>query len=97
MDRNRIYKVVIDGKTVGELWPGQAGFFDVSPGAHRVRVKIDLMGSPELEVSLDRGQVIDLLCTGAGSAMAMFTTLFRRNSYLDLRPMTPEENETLNG
>ncbi|MGA8725423.1 MAG: hypothetical protein WB565_10285 [Acidimicrobiales bacterium] len=93
MDRHRLYRVIIDGKTEGELWPGQTAFFGISPGAHRVRVKIDFMGSNELSVEPRAGQVLDLVCKGNGSAVALFKTIFARNSYVNLRLMTSDESE----
>jgi hypothetical protein len=31
MDRNRVYKVVVDGETSGEIWPNQLGTYSVTP------------------------------------------------------------------
>lgn len=95
MDRNRVYKVIIDDLVVGELWPAQSGSFDISAGQHRVRVKIDFMGSRELVVSANAGEVVELTCKGHGSAAAMFNTFFRRNSYVDLHVTSPEESQEL--
>jgi hypothetical protein len=97
MDRNRVYKVLIDGSKVGELWPGKTGAFDISAGEHRIRVKIDFMGSKELTISPSAGEVIELSCNGHGSALALFNTIFRWNSYLDLRVMTVEESNERSG
>jgi hypothetical protein len=53
------------------------------------------MGSQQLIVSPSDGEVVELVCKGRGSALAMFNTIFRRNSYLDLHLMTSEEREEL--
>ncbi len=95
MDRNRLYKVVIDGSIACELWPNQNIRIDVPPGQHNVRVKIDVMGSNEMAVQLEAGEVVELACRGNGSLLALFNTLFRRNSYLDLHFITPEETTNL--
>jgi hypothetical protein len=95
MDRNRVYKVMIDGKVVGELWPSQIESFRVAEGAHRVRVKIDLMGSNELEVEATFENAVELACRGGGSVVAMLKTIFKRNSYLNLRPITTKEKGDL--
>jgi hypothetical protein len=58
-------------------------------------VKIDFMGSRELIVSPIAGEVIELACRGHGSASAIFNTIFRRNSYLELQTITSEEGEKL--
>lgn len=91
VDRNRLYKVVIDDQEVGELWPGQRMSFDVVSGERRVLVKIDFMKSNELALTPQPGDVIDLTCTGRGSLVAFFNTIFRRKAYLDLHVMTPSE------
>ncbi len=93
MDRNRVYKVVIDGSAVGELWPSQSEWFDVSSGEHLVRVRIDFMSSNELHVAPVEGEVLELACRGRSSPIAMFSTIFKRNSYLDLHVMTSKESE----
>ena len=91
VDRNRLYKVLVDGKEVGELWPGQRLSINAPSGERRVLVKIDFMRSNELVLSPESGEVVDLTCTGRGSPMAFFNTVFRRKAYLDLHPMTSSE------
>lgn len=91
MDRHRVYKVVIDGRQAGEMWPGQRLTLHVPSGARRIFVEIDVMRSNELVVSPQPGDVIDLTCRGFGSLLALFNTVFRRKAYLDLRVMTPAE------
>jgi len=91
VDRNRLYKVVIDDQEVGELLPGQRMSFDVASGERRVLVKIDFMRSNELALTPQPGDVVDLTCTGKGSPIAFFNTIFRRKAYLDLHVMTPSE------
>ena len=91
IDRNRVYKVVIDDHEVGEIWPGQRLSFDVPSGERRVLLKIDFMRSNELAVAPQAGDVIELTSTGKGSAIAFFNTIFRRKAYLDLHVMTSSE------
>ena len=91
VDRNRLYKVVIDDHDAGDLWPGQRLSFDVPSGERRVLIKIDFMRSNELALAPQPGDVIDLTCTGRGSPIAFFTTIFRRRAYIDLHVMTPSE------
>jgi hypothetical protein len=91
VDRNRVYKVVIDDHEVGEIWPGQRQSFDVPAGGRRVLLKIDFMRSNELTVTPQQGDIIELTCTGKGSPIAFFNTIFRRKAYLDLHAMTSSE------
>ena len=91
VDRNRLYRVVIDDQEVGELWPGQRLSFNVPSGERRVLVKIDFMRSNELALAPEPGDVVELACIGKGSLVAFFNTIFRRKAYLDLHVMTQGE------
>jgi hypothetical protein len=91
MDRNRVYKVLIDDQERGEIWPGQRLSVNVSAGERRVLVKIDFMRSNELALTVLQGEDVDLTCAARGSALAIFNTIFRRKAYLDLHTMTASE------
>lgn len=91
MDRNRVYKVMIDGDLVGELWPEQIGTFNVGTGTHTVRVKIDFLKSDPLAVDLEAGGIAELACRGAGSLTALLRALTRPTRYLALHPITQDE------
>jgi hypothetical protein len=95
LDRNRLYRVFIDDRMVGEVWAAQSVAFDVKPGQHAVRVKIDVMGSNTVSVSLKQLETAELACRGGGSLWALWRTVFFRNRYLDLHPMTDAEREDL--
>jgi hypothetical protein len=87
MDRNRLYKVVVDGRTEGDLWPEQVGFFSLAPGEHRIKVTIDSMTSNEVIVFLEADEIVDLACRGKDRA-TLLNSVFRRRAYLDLSVMT---------
>ena len=91
VDRNRLYNVFVDDREVGELWPGQRLSVDVPSGERRIIVNIDFMKSNEVAVTAPPSGVVDLSCSGRGSPMAFFNTIFRRNAYLDLHVMTEAE------
>jgi hypothetical protein len=82
IDRNRLYKVVVDGRTEGDLWPEQVGFFSLAPGEHCIKVTID-----SVTVFLETDEVVDLACRGKDRA-TLFNTIVRRRAYLDLSVMT---------
>jgi len=85
MDRNRVYKVLIDGNAIGELWPDQRCTYLVTPGLHRIQMRIDFMKSNEMSAEISEGGTLELICLGRGSVMAFFNTFFRRNAYLNLQ------------
>jgi hypothetical protein len=63
----------------------------VPTGKRRVLLKIDLMRSNELALAPQPDDVIELTCTGKGSPMAFFNTIFRRKAYLDLHVISSSE------
>lgn len=60
-DRIRAYKVVLDGKVVGEIKNGQKLDFDVAPGKHRLNLKIDWCRSNIVEFEM-AGNTIEFEC-----------------------------------
>src|SRR6266851_2085046 len=54
-DRLRRYKVIVDGTSIGEVGNGETRRFSVSPGLHRVSLKIDWCGSKAVSFNLDEG------------------------------------------
>ena len=48
-DRLRAYKIVLDGVVTSEIRTGQEINFEVSPGKHRLFLKIDWCGSNSIE------------------------------------------------
>lgn len=83
MDRHRRYVVTVDGHVVGRLHPDETQLFDVSPGSHRCRVRIDVLRSNKVVISLEEGEIVSLTCKAA-PGLAMFNTFTRPWSYLDL-------------
>ena len=76
VDRNRLYKVVIDNQEVGELWPGQRLSFNVPSGERRVLVKIDLMRSNELALAPQPGDVVNSPAPAKGRWLPSSTRSF---------------------
>ncbi len=90
-ERNALYKVVVDGKKVGELWTGQSGVFYVGAGGHTVTVRNSFLGSNKVVLQLEGSEVVDLACRPRGAMATMFNGLFRWHRFMDLHLMTPEE------
>jgi hypothetical protein len=59
-DRLRAYTLLVDGKARGSIKQGETLEIDLSPGDHKVQMKIDWARSPELAVGGDRD--VDLRC-----------------------------------
>jgi hypothetical protein len=61
-DRLRAYKVLIDGAAVGALRRGESQAFRVTPGVHRITVKIDWFETEPVEVQVGDGEKAILRC-----------------------------------
>jgi len=68
-DLVRRYTVFIDDKPVGYLWAFQTGRYEVSPGAHRVRLAMPATGtasSDDVTVDVAAGEISALRTRGRG-------------------------------
>jgi hypothetical protein len=52
------YKIIVDGQEKGKVAAGGELSLALSPGAHRIRAKIDWTGSPEVPVHLGSGATV---------------------------------------
>jgi len=91
MDRNRRYKVLLDGRPVAEVWPAETAKVRAEPGRHRVQIRIDIYRSNEVTVDLSNGEQVELVCLGRGVWRSLVAGLFRWHSYLILRTMSKED------
>jgi len=75
------------------VWPGQRVFMDVTPGTHKVVVRLDWLRSNEFEVvaTTEPGSVVDLSCTCNGWLSAPLRSIFMPWRYLDLHLMAVDE------
>ena len=88
-DRLRAYKVVIDGKTAGEIRNGETKEFAVSAGQHNVLLKIDWCGSKTVAFAVAEADVITFSAKsnlrGLRLLAAIWYALFGWNSWIILR------------
>jgi hypothetical protein len=87
-DRARKYRVLLDGDEVARLKWGERLELPVSPGSHRLRLKIDWTGSPELQFTIEPGQALNFVCRPARSAVlgvdSLFESIRQRDRWLVL-------------
>jgi hypothetical protein len=81
-DRLRAYEVLVDGNEVGRLGNGECRDFELEPGHHTVRLKIDWTGSPERSFSVSAGETVGLHVR-ATAVVALWRVLSRER-YLSL-------------
>jgi hypothetical protein len=88
-DSLRAYKIIIDGETAGRIKRNEVIEVPITPGLHKVVLKIDWCRSNELEVKIEERQSLDLVCgspmTGWRILLHPIYGIFLRNRYLWLR------------
>jgi hypothetical protein len=88
-DQLRAYKVLLDEREVAAIKQGETTYLNMTPGRHRLRLKIDWCSSPEPMIEAQEGEIRNLVCRPAGNIVAaLFNVVFRRGSYIDLAPAT---------
>ena len=65
------YWVLIDGERTGKLRPGKVATYPVTPGAHRVQLKVSWVSSREVSVELASGERAAFVCGVGASPSAM--------------------------
>ena len=92
-DALRAYQVVLDGRELGDLRPGETRTFDVAPGAHTLTMKIDWCGSKPLEIALAPDETAHFRAEsnlrGIRLMLAIWYVLFQRDAYLLLERVDP--------
>jgi hypothetical protein len=99
-DGLRAYRVVVDGRAVARLRRGQLRTIAVSPGRHRLYVRLDWwLRCPEVEVVLAPADRADFLCRPRGGVLeAGFLVESDPGNYLELtRAAAPGANRAAQG
>jgi hypothetical protein len=95
-DAARAYRVVVDGKTIGQLRPKKELETSLEEGKHQLSVRVDWCGSRPLSIDVRNGETVFLEC---GSNLANWRFLiaivyitFLCNDYLWLRIRVPNQS-----
>lgn len=87
-DKLRKYKIVLDGKVIGELADGQSKSFDAKSGEHTLRMKIDWARSNEVKFQSTENETIHFRTSnrmrGVKMLLAIIYATILRNRYLEL-------------
>jgi hypothetical protein len=85
-DALRAYQIELNDKTIGTIKAGESLSFDIPPGKHRLRMKIDWCSSSYLNFEITDHQTLHFEC---GNNVPPFAELiyivFLRNKYLWLK------------
>jgi hypothetical protein len=86
-DKWRAYRILVDGVQVGKVRRGESASVALTPGAHRVRLRIDWCTSPELAVEIAAGRQSELECGPERSELGNARQMREApETYLWLRP-----------
>lgn len=84
-DRLRSYAIILDGVVAGKIREGETQDLQVSPGAHRLRLKCDWARSQEVALTLADGESVQLTCqSGTRLVFALLESLWDRDNYIHL-------------
>lgn len=61
-DKLRAYRILVDGKNVGEIREGSDFTIPVPPGLHTLQLRIDWCSSPEIKVAVEKGRTEFVSC-----------------------------------
>ena len=85
-DALRAYQIELNDETIGTIKAGESLSFNVPPGKHRLRIKIDWCSSGFLNFEIAEQQTVNFEC---GNNVPTFAELiyvaFFRNKYLWLK------------
>jgi hypothetical protein len=82
-DRIRLYNIELDGARVGKIAPATQLAFEVAPGPHRLRARIDWTGSREISVDVAEGSDVHVTVKPAGNSLQLYQA-FTKGRYLKL-------------
>jgi hypothetical protein len=89
-DAFRRYDVLLDGREVGALKPGESVTVEVAPGSHTLALKIDWCGSRPATFVVAGDEAVNFRARSNLGPLAilfgMWFTLFRKDDYLALVP-----------
>jgi len=84
-DRDHVYRVLVDGAQRAEVRDDSTVQIGLTPGEHRVRLRVKWCGSREVPFSIEPGQILRMECRPKGNPLLalLYITLWR-NDYIAL-------------
>ena len=84
-DRDQVYRVLVDGAQRAEVGDDSTVQIGLTPGEHRVCLRVKWCGSREVPISIEPGQILRMDCRPKGIAVLalLYITLWR-NDYISL-------------
>jgi hypothetical protein len=83
-NRIRAIRIYIDKQKIGEIYDGESKEFEISPGKHTLKAKIDWCGSNTIEFVASEEDTPRFSLCGTDPFLALFYITLARNRYLVL-------------
>jgi hypothetical protein len=84
-DRDQVYRVLVDGTQRAEVGDDSTVQIGLTPGEHRVRLRVKWCSSRELPFSIEPGQILRMECRPKGiPVLALLYITLWRNDYISL-------------
>jgi hypothetical protein len=85
-DRMRDYRILLDGTETGKVSWNSSWLYSVSPGQHRLRLKLDWCWSPEVSFSVQSDETASFICGPSGGTWRIYYDgTIGRKRYISLR------------
>jgi len=82
MDLARSYKIYVDGKKIGEIYDDEIKEFDITPGQHIIKAKVELFSSKPVNIKLEDEQATLQMFVKNNTSMWFFLFIFLLGSFL---------------
>ena len=82
MDLARSYKIYVDGKKIGEIYDDETKEFDITPGQHIIKAKVELFSSKPVNIKLEDEQATLQMFVKNNTSMWFFLFIFLLGSFL---------------
>jgi hypothetical protein len=85
-DREYPYRVLVDGRQRAEIGDDSTVQIGLTPGEHRVELRVKWCGSRELPITLRPGEIVRVECRpNAKPLLALLYITLWRNDYIALK------------
>jgi hypothetical protein len=89
-DKMRLYKVILDGRSIGKIGFGKVAEFPIEPGSHRLRMGIDWAGSRTVEFEVGPNETSAWKCRPGGGAWTAVACILTPRRYVALEAVHGE-------
>jgi hypothetical protein len=84
-DRFRSYAVLVDEAQVAKVKRGQTLRLPISPGRHKIYLRIDWCRSPGMDIDASPGEIINIYCAPAGGMNEAYDAFVNPDQYIILQ------------